>query len=113
MLKPGALVALLVITAGCSGTGTKAPAPDASTNMAAVDSEAKAAESGDAANFEIEAEDVVDQEFVCRREKTIGSNIGKRVCRPRGSDSPTRDADQAELKRLQDLTDDTRKVSGN
>lgn len=45
-------------------------------------------------------------EMVCRREKTIGSNVGRRVCRPKGAASATSEANTAVLRRVQDLSVD-------
>ena len=98
-----AIVFIAFITAGCAGNAAKAPeAGSAAASSAAVEDNTS----------EVMADQGQQPDMVCKRVKPIGSNIGKRVCRPRGAESPTREGDQEELRRVQDLSDDDRILTG-
>lgn len=98
---------LFLILGACSAN---APAPDAQAGTQAGQAEPVKAEDqseqAEEADMRVVAEAEGKTEMVCRREKTIGSNVGRRVCRPKGAASATSEADTAVLRRVQDLSVD-------
>lgn len=87
MIRLSALSLVMLIVAACSGTGPQAPVPagDSGTTSESVsDSELQA-----------ELSSSGEDGLICRREKTIGSRIGNRVCRTPEEDQAAREADQA------------------
>ena len=113
MLRILTLTAITLVIASCAGT---APQVVEQNNVAdPVATGTAAADTGTALEStpETMAKQSEGPKMVCKREKPIGSNIGKRVCRPLGAVSPTSEADKEELRRVQGLSDDDRKLSGD
>ncbi|MDH3374740.1 MAG: hypothetical protein OER22_14105 [Gammaproteobacteria bacterium] len=117
MIRQGALAIIFFIITACSGTGPQASDPagyaDTSVGKDAAAAAEPQATDGEEVDMRILAEDSAQDDMVCRRDKPIGSNIGKRVCRSRSGESARSEADREMLRKVQDLSDDDRKVSGN
>ena len=98
---------LLLILGACSAN---APAPDVQADAQTGPTEpVKADEESDqieVADMRVVAETAGETEMVCRREKPIGSNVGRRVCRPKGAAAGSSESDKAILRDVQGLSDD-------
>ena len=95
----------MLIAAGCSSTQPKES--ESATAAAAGGEEVDEA----AMRTALTAEDEGD--LVCRYERTVGSRIGKRVCRTQAQVQAEREAGEAALDRYAYELDEDRKVSGN
>jgi len=108
MNKTMTLAALLWALAACSNAG-----PTTTPGTTEPDANIQAAEPADDDAI-IEALDAPDatkaesvqvangEQVVCRREATVGSRIGKRVCRTESQEEMLREQSQKEMDRLMD-----------
>ncbi len=97
MIRRSIIVISVLIIAACSGTGPQAPEGESNS----VNETDLYTDSGSKR----------EDDIVCRRESTIGSNMRKRTCRTRAADQAAREAAQDSLNRNAERTDETRTVS--
>ena len=112
MLRIMTLIAIALVAASCAGNTPQVSEQNAAATPAATDATAASAGTTEGNTTETMAGEGNGPKMICKREKPIGSNIGQRVCRPVGAVSPTREGDQEEFRRVQGLSDDDRRVSG-
>ena len=108
---------LFLILGACSAN---APAPDVQAGaqvgptepVKAEDQSEDQSDQAEDADMRLVAEAEGKTEMVCRREKPIGSNVGRRVCRPKGAAAESSENDKAILRQVQELSDESRQVTG-
>lgn len=96
---------LVFVIAACSTPGPAvAPPPDSAAPAAYAGAEAAARDSADPNSLQVESPqmesvqaDTGEDDLVCHREATIGSRIGKRVCRTREQEEEAREEDRRQL----------------
>lgn len=116
MIRAIALAIFSTLLAACSATVPEAPsAAEASETVVQTKKNTLETQSGEAEDVDMRvvADSPNKAEMICRREKPIGSRIGQRVCRPKGAVSATREGDIEVFERVQNLSDEERKVGGN
>ena len=106
------LVAFSLCIAACASSGAGTPNPEAAASVSSVDAVATedvSAEVSDeltdldtpAVDATASAEPEADpNEVICRREKSTGSNISRRICRTRAEIEARAEADQAALDQM-------------
>ncbi len=105
MITKSPIVLVLLALSACSSTGdtsTQTASDPEATTVSVSDSKSKA-----------KALPPDEGDLVCRYEKTIGSRIGRRVCRTEAQNVAAREDAQEALERYSKELDPDRVVTGN
>jgi hypothetical protein len=110
MIRISATVFAAIVISACSSTPSTAPAQPDKTPPGTSTSATKSSEPTSVE--ELRAEMYAEEEVVCRYEKTIGSRLGKRVCRTKSQSEAERIAGQEALERNARMQDEQTRVTG-